>query len=119
MSVSAATPIARERRNATRFSTNLHVEVATGQRHWHARLVDISREGLCFVANAQLEHDVVVEVSLPCMAFDAPAGFVKLRGRVRHCNGRRTGIEFVDVAPADSSRLLELLYRAISSRKPL
>lgn len=119
MSISATTPLDRERRIATRYCTDLHVEISSGEKHWHGRLVDLSRDGLCFVANVQFEHDTLVEVSLPCMAFDSPAGFTALRGRVRHCNGRRTGIEFADLAPADNARILELLYRAMSSRRPI
>jgi hypothetical protein len=118
MSISAATPIARDRRIATRYRTDLHVEIVSGEKRFHGRLVDVSRDGLCFVTNAQFKDDMVVEVSLPCMAFDSLAGFTALRGRVRHCNGRRTGIEFADLAPADNARILELLYRAMSTRRP-
>lgn len=119
MSLSATAPRPEERRSSPRYRTSLHVDITFGTRSWHGRLADVSREGLAFVADVKFEQDDVVEVALPCMAFDEPAGFTKIRGRVRHCNGRRTGIEFVDLAPAESARILELLYRAISARKPV
>lgn len=119
MSVSATAPRPEERRNSPRYRTSLHIDITLGTRNWHGRLLDVSREGLSFAADARFEQDEIVEVSLPCMAFDQPAGFTRLRGRVCHCNGRRTGIEFVELAPAESARILELLYRAISARKPI
>jgi len=119
MSVSATAPRPEERRNSPRYRTSLHVDISFGSKNWHGRLIDVSREGLAFAADANFEQDDILEVSLPCMAFDQPAGFTRLRVRVCHCNGRRTGIEFVELAPAESARILELLYRAISARKPI
>jgi hypothetical protein len=119
MSVSATAPRPEERRNSPRYRTSLHIDITHGTKNWHGRLLDVSREGLSFAADAKFEQDEIVEVSLPCMAFDQPVGFTRLRGRVCHCNGRRTGIEFVELAPAECARVLELLYRAISARKPI
>ena len=119
MSVSATAPRPEERRTSPRYRTSLHVDITLGTKNWHGRLLDVSREGLAFAAEAQFEQDQLLEVSLPCMAFDQPAGFTRLRGRVCHSNGRRTGIEFVDLAPAECARVLEVLYRAISARKPI
>jgi len=96
-----------------RWPTSLEVrygaqELASGQA------MDISEGGIGFTG--EVTYPVGSELEI-CFRRAAPVGWFKARGVVRHSGADRMGVQFVGLGIFDRTRILEMIYQDIATRR--
>jgi PilZ domain-containing protein len=101
-----------KRREHPRYNVDIQVTVAVGEHKLAARTRDMSRAGLCLIADQPIEVDTEISVELVLTFGDAGATEpLKLLGRVAWCTALfgsyQIGVKFVKL-DSDSTRYLDM-----------
>ncbi|HYX71003.1 MAG TPA: PilZ domain-containing protein [Terriglobales bacterium] len=83
-------------------------ELASGQA------MDISEGGIGFTGAVKYPVGSDIEI---CFRQKSVAGWFKARGVVRHSAQERMGAQFVGLGMFDRTRILELIYQDIATRR--
>ena len=96
-----------------RWPTDLEVRYGT-QELVSGRAMDISEGGIGFTGTVNYPVGSDIEI---CFRHKAPVGWFKARGVVRHSDSERMGAQFVGLGLFDRTRILEMIYQDIATRR--
>jgi PilZ domain-containing protein len=96
-----------------RWPTDLEVRYGA-QELASGRAMDISEGGIGF--RGEVSYPVGTDIEI-CFRQKSPVGWFKARGVVRHCGPDRMGAQFVGLGMLDRTRILEMIYEDIATRR--
>lgn len=109
------TPAGIERRAHARTAAQFEVRYGKDEDVHDATACDISPAGIGLVGPKQ--YPVGTEVELRFRAAEgAKSDLLTMKARVRHSTPQRLGLEFVNVPPSDTMRILDLIKRLVGKQ---
>lgn len=95
------------RRAFPRWNTQFEVRFGTGKEMLDAEPLEIGEGGLSFGTDKllPLETELTVEYRLP----NDDKHWVKIKGVVRHSEGRKLGVEFLNLRRADRLKIIDYI----------
>ena len=102
-------------RSYARIQANFEVRYVHGAKTLTATAVDIAVGGIAIIG--PLSFPVGTDLQLRFRGPNGIGDLIAMNATVRHCNNGRMGLQFLNVAPSDHKRVLDLICRLLQGAK--